>query len=347
MTSSINNSIKINKYNVKNRIIMPPLVCFNWADNDGFETVDRGEHYGKRAKGGTGLIIVEASAISEEGRIVDNELGLWKDEHIPQFEKIAKSCKDEDSVVIVQLVHAGMKSVGNPVYSSSPTIVKNKECLEMSFNQIKKVKEDFVSAAIRAKKAGLHGVEIHGAHGYLLSQFTSKVVNKRTDIYGGSLDNRLRLSIEIIEEVRAATGDDFIICYRFGVNDPTMEEDKYFAKKLEALGVDILNVSSGIGANKIVVPEDYPFSFITYMGTEIYKEVNIPVACVFGIKKPEQAEYLLKNNMIDMVAVGKGLLADPNWTNKAINGEEVNICYNCSPRCKYSVDGKNCPWYGK
>lgn len=347
MTSLINNSIKINKYSVKNRIVMPPLVCFNWADSDGFEIVDRGEHYGKRAKGGTGLIIVEASAISKEGRIVDTELGLWKDEHIPQFERITKSCQEEDSVVIVQLVHAGMKSVGNPVYSSSPTTVKNKECLEMSLEQIKKVKEDFVSASIRAKKAGLHGVEIHGAHGYLLSQFTSKEVNKRTDIYGGSLENRLRLSTEIIEEVRRATGDDFIICYRFGVNDPTMEEDKYFAKKLEDLGVDILNVSSGIGANKIVVPEDYPFSFITYMGTEIYKEVTIPVACVFGIKKPEQAEYLLKNNMIDMVAVGKGLLADPNWTNKAINGEEVNVCYNCSPRCKYSIDGKSCPWYGK
>lgn len=347
MSTSINKTIQINKHTVKNRIVMPPLVCFNWADDEGFETFDRGEHYGKRARGGTGLIVVEATAISKEGRLCDTELGLWRDEHIPQFEKMAKSCHDEGSVVIVQIVHAGMKSVGTPVYSSSAAEVKDKECLEMSLEDIKKVKEDFVSAAVRAKKAGLDGVEVHGAHGYLLSQFTSKEVNKRDDIYGGSLENRLRLPIEIIEEIRQATGDDFIICYRFGVNDPTLEEDKYFAKKLEALGVDILNVSSGIGANKIEVPADYPFSFITYMGTEIYKEVEIPVACVFGIKEPKQAEYLLENQMIDMVAVGKGLLADPQWTNKAISGEGVNICYDCSPRCKYAVDGMKCPWYNK
>jgi len=347
MSSSIGKSIQINKHIIKNRIIMPPLVCFNWANDDGFETSDRGVHYGKRAQGGTGLIIVEATAISKEGRLCDTELGLWKDDHIPQFERIAKSCHDEGAKVIVQLVHAGMSSVGTTVYSSSSTEVKNKECLEMSLEDIKKVKEDFRAAAIRAKKAGLDGVEIHGAHGYLLSQFTSEKVNKRSDMYGGSLDNRLRLSIEIIEEVRKVTGDDFIICYRFGVNDPTLEEDKYFAKKLETLGVDILNVSSGIGGNKIEVPEDYPFSFITYMGTEIYKEVNIPVACVFGIKEPNQAEYLLEKEMIDMVAVGKGLLADPQWTSKAIAGEAVNICYNCAPRCKYSVDGTQCPWYNK
>lgn len=347
MSSNISTSIKVNKYNVRNRIIMPPLVCFNWADEDGFETYNRADHYGKRAEGGTGMIIVEATAISKDGRIVDTELGLWKDEHIPQFQRIADSCRNKDSVVIVQLVHAGMKSTGNPVYSSSPAKVTNKECLEMSLDQIKKVKEDFVFAALRAKKAGLNGVEIHGAHGYLLSQFTSKEVNKRNDIYGGSIDNRLRLSIEIVQEVRAAVGEDFIICYRFGVNDPTMEEDKYFAKKLENLGVDILNVSSGIGADSMAIPEGFPFSNITYMGTVIHKEVNIPVACVFGITKPEQAEYLLQNDMVDMVAVGRGLLADAQWTNKAINGEKVNICYHCKPRCKYGVDGRTCPWYNK
>lgn len=347
MNSSINRSIQINNHTVKNRIVMPPLVCFGWADNDGFETVDRSVHYGKRAKGGTGFIVVEATGISKEGRIVDTELGLWKDEHIPQFEKMAKSCHEEDSVIVVQLVHAGMKSVGNPVYSASPVDVKNKECLEMTLEQIEKVKRDFVEASIRAKKAGLDGVEIHGAHGYLLSQFASKETNKRTDKYGGSLDNRLRLPIEIVQEVRKATGDDFIICYRFGVNDPTMEEDKYFAKKLEDLGVDILNVSAGIGANDIEVPKDYPFSFVTYMGTEIYKVVDIPVACVFGIREPKQAEYLLESDMVDMVAVGKGLLADPEWTNKGISGENVNVCYECKPKCKYLVDGAKCPWYNK
>lgn len=345
MSNPINRSIKVNGKEVKNRIIMPPLVCFNWGNDKGFETVSRGEHYGKRAKGGTGFIIIEATAISKDGRITDTGLGLWSDDHISQFNDIAKSCHDEDAVVTVQLVHAGMKSVGNTVYSSSSMDMENKECFEMTVEQINEVKENFVKAAIRAEKAGLDGVEIHGAHGYLLSQFTSKETNKRTDKYGGSLDNRLRLPIEIVKEVNEATGDDFIIGYRFGVNDPTMEEDKYFAKKLEDLGVHLLNVSAGIGANDIEVPKDFPFSSITYMGTEIYKEVNIPAACVGGIRKPEDAKHLLENEMIDMVAVGRGLLADPDWTNRAINDEEVDICYHCSPRCKYAVDGKKCPWY--
>ncbi|QVK18205.1 NADH:flavin oxidoreductase [Mycoplasmatota bacterium] len=342
MNNIINSPIKVNKHIVKNRIIMPALVCFNWGNSDGVETIDRSAHYGKRAKGGTGLIVVEATAISKDGRLTDSQLGLWDDKHIPQFEKVAKSCHDEGSMVIIQLVHAGMKAISNPVYSSSIVEMKDKSCLEMSVEKIEEIKKDFVSAALRAKKAGLDGVEIHGAHGYLLSQFASKEVNKRTDIYGGSLDNRLRLSIEIIQSVRQAVGEDFIISYRLGVNDSTMEEDKYFAKELENLGVDLLDVSSGIGANSIVVPAEFPFSNITYMGTSIYKEVNIPVACVYGIREPKEAQYLLENNMVDMVAVGRGLLADSEWTNKAISGESVNKCYHCKP-CKYRLDGRTCP----
>ncbi|MCM1991804.1 tRNA-dihydrouridine synthase [Oceanirhabdus seepicola] len=347
MSNTINRSIKVNKHKVKNRIIMPPVVCFNWTDNDGFEIIDRADHYGKRAKGGTGMIIIESSSISKDVRICDTELGIWKDEHIPQFERIAKSCHDEGAVVIVQLMNAGKKALGKTVYSSSPVEIENKECLEMPIQMIEKVKKDHVAAALRAKKAGLDGIEIHGAHGYLLSQLTSKEVNKRTDSYGGSLDNRLRLSLEIVHEIRQAVGEDFIICYRLGANDPTMEEDKYFAKKLEEAGVDILNVSVGIGADSIVVPEEFKLSAITYMGTVIHQEVNIPVACVFGIREAKEAEYLLENNLIDMVAVGRGLLADPDWTNKAIKGEDINKCYHCRTGCKYHIDGRKCPWYNK
>lgn len=345
MNSSINKPIKINSSMIKNRILMPPLVCFDWACDDGFETKDRGIHYGLRAKGGTGLIVVEAAAVSKDGRLAGTQLGIWKDEHIPQFANLAQKCHPEGSKVIVQIVHAGMKSVGSKVVSSSNVEIEGKECAQMTLEQINQLKVDFVDAAVRAKKAGLDGVEIHGAHGYLLNQFTSKEINRRTDIYGGSLLNRFRLSLEVVTEVRKATGDDFIIGYRFGVNDPTMDEDKLLAKELEKAGVDILNVSAGIGANNIEVPKDYPFSFVTYMGTELHKTVDIPVACVFGIKEPKQAEYLLENEMIDMVAVGRALLADPDWTNKAINGLAVDSCYHCKPRCKFSVDGRKCPWY--
>ena len=152
MSNYINESIQINKHKIKNRILMPPLVCFNWADEDGFETYPRHEHYGKRAKGGTGLIVVEATAICKEGRLAGTELGLWKDEHIPQFERIAKSCRSEEAIVIVQLVHAGMESVGSTVVSSSEVEVKDKLCHAMSLEQIQQLKEDFVSAALEQKK---------------------------------------------------------------------------------------------------------------------------------------------------------------------------------------------------
>lgn len=347
MGNVLSQSIKVNNSNVKNRILLPPLVCFNWADNDGFETYDRAEHYGKRAAGGTGLIVIEATAVSKEGRLCDTELGLWKDEHIPQFAKMAEACRKENSLAIVQIVHAGMKSVGDKVFSASADLVDNKECFEMTLEQIEEVKAAFVNAAIRAQKAGLDGVEIHGAHGYLLNQFTSKVTNKRSDIYGDSLESRFRLSLEITKAIREATGDDFIIGYRFGVNDPTFKEDIQLAKELEIAGVDLLNVSAGIGFEGMEVPSDYPFSIITYMGTEIYKHVNIPVACVGNIREPKDAIYLVENNMIDMVAVGRGILADPNWGNKAMAGDEVNRCYHCKPRCKYSQDGTKCPWFNK
>ena len=344
MSSSIDRSIKIDGHTVKNRILMPPLVCFDWGDSEGFETHPRAPHYGRRAAGGTGLIVVEASAVSPEGRLAETQLGLWRDEHIPQFQRIAERCHQNNSVVIVQIVHAGLKAPGKRVYSSSPAELQGKECLEMTADHIARVKEDFLSAALRAKQAGLDGVEIHGAHGYLINQFTAGDVNKRTDGYGGSLDNRLRLPLEIVGEIKEAAGKDFIIGYRFGVNDPTLQEDKYLAGKLEAAGVHMLNVSRGIGADAIEVPGDFPFSKITYLGVALHKSVSIPVACVYGIKKPEQAEYLLANDMVDMVAVGRGLLADPQWTNKAIAGQEVDLCHTCA-KCKYRGDGTECPWY--
>ncbi|MCK8060133.1 MULTISPECIES: NADH:flavin oxidoreductase [unclassified Fusibacter] len=342
--SSLDQSIRVNKIEVKNRILMPPLVCFNWADDKGFETHDRASHYGLRAKGGAGVIVIEATAILKSGRLCDTELGLWDDAHIPQFIKMADACRENKSLSLVQLVHAGDKSVGPMVYGASPLKTDAKECLEMTLEQINEVKEAFVKAAVRAKTAGLDGVEIHGAHGYLLSQFASSKSNKRTDGYGGTLENRMRLGIEIVKAVREATGPDFVVGYRYGVNDPSFEEDIIFVKELERAGVDLLNVSSGIVYGDVEVPADFEFSQITYMGSVIKRHTDIPVACVFGIRYPEQAEKLVKEGHCDFVALGRAILADPNWGIKAIAGESVNVCYHCKPRCKYGTNGNECPW---
>jgi NADPH2 dehydrogenase len=329
--AKIGEGLKINKKTAKNRILMPALVCFNWSDEHGYQTVDRIEHYGRRAEGGTGTIVIEATAVSKDGRITEKQLGLWNDGHIDQFRKIADACHKENCLVLVQLVHAGRKEPSN------------KHCAGLSIEEIAEIKIDFLQAAIRAQKSGLDGVEIHGAHGFLLNQFASKKSNSRTDEYGGDLNSRIRLPIEIVRDIRKNTGNDFLISYRFGVNDPTFIEDIYFAKQLESCGTDLLDVSAGIGYDGVKPPEDFEFSAITYMGKVIHDNVNIPVASVYGIRYPEQANKLLENNYTDLVAVGRGILADPDWTNKALNGEKVNHCLYCEPWCKYGKDGRTCP----
>ena len=348
--SRIDEPIVINQKTARNRVLMPPLVITEWADLEGFETQNRALHYGDRARGGTGTIVIEATAISKEGKLSATELGLWDDGHIPQFEGIAKACHDEKSLVLVQLVHAGRQAVGNLVYSASDMPMANKQCKAMSYEHIQQVKDDFVSASVRAYKAGLDGVEIHGAHGYLLNQFASSHSNKRMDVYGQDLQGRMRLSLEIVHRVRQATDDQFIIGYRFGVNDKTFEEDIIFAKALELAGVDLLNVSAGINVEDLQVPEGFKYSNITFMGVKIKEHVLIPVACVYGITRPDQAADLLADDRIDLVAVGRGLLADPEWTNKAIEGEPVNECYHCKSGCRYGKGGLDnkeaykCPW---
>ncbi len=347
MAAQIQTPLLIKGKTLRNRIIMPPMVCFNWADDEGMETVSRAEHYGRRARGGAALIVVEATAISKAGRLHPTELGLWSDAQTGQFRRIADACHKAGSLVVVQLVHTGAKAAGAVLFSASASVTSpsdgERQVHALNLDQITQIKADFVRAAIRAKQAGLDGVEIHGAHGYLLNQFTSSLSNKRDDGYGASLDGRIRFSLEVTREIRAAAGPDFLIAYRFGVNDPGLEEDVYLAGKLKSAGVDFLNVSAGIGADDIAVPSDFPFTFITWMGCALRKKVQLPVACVCGIIKPSQAAYLIDNDLCDMVAVGRGLLADAEWVNKAVSNQGVNECARCKPGCKYREDGRKCP----
>lgn len=347
MPVKISTPLVINGKTLRNRIIMPPLVCANWADDDGMETVSRAEHYGRRAEGGVALIVVEATAISKESRLDVTELGLWSDDHIDQFRRIARACHDEGALAIVQLVHAGAKAVDGEHFSASASVVAadpgDRKIQALDVAQISDIASEFAQAAIRARKAGLDGVEIHGAHGYLLNQFTSSVSNRRADGYGGTLDGRFRFPLEVTRGIRAATGPDFLVAYRFGVNDPTLDEDACLAEKLAEAGVDFLDASAGIGSNGIAVPGDFPFTSIAWMGCALRKRVRLPVACVNGIARPEQAAFLLENDMIDLVAVGRGLLSDAAWVNKAIAGESVDECLRCKPGCKYHEDGHRCP----
>lgn len=340
--------ITIKGKNIRNRAVMPPMVCFGEAGTDGFVTDKHISHYEARAKGGTGLIIVEATCIQRDGRLSDDQLGIWSDEHIPGLRKITDVCHRNGAVVILQIHHAGLKTPPSVVdVPVAPSKSEDKTSRELTIDEIEVIKQDFVKAALYAKVAGFDGIELHGAHGYLLNQFASSVTNHRTDEYGGDLNKRMKLSLDIIAGIRKELGhEDFIIGYRMGGNEPTLKDGIKIAKILEEAGVDLLHVSAGISDSNIPLPEtpkNFPFNWIVYCGTEIKKNVSIPVIVVNGIRTSDQAALIIENRLADFVAIGRGHLVDPDWANKAMNKLEATYCLECKPHCLWFEDGDLCP----
>lgn len=339
---------KLKGLDIKNRLVMPPLVIFNIA-KDNKATDENVEHYRKRAKGGVGLIIVEATCISEHARLSDGQLGIWYDSQIEGLKNIANASHEYDTPILIQLHHAGLKTVGSgEKVSASDFDGENKgkkvHARELSVEEIDIIRQQFVNAAIRAKKAGFDGVEIHGAHGYLISQFLSPAVNKREDRYGGSTENRARLASEVICDIRKELGEDFIIGIRMGGNDPSLSECIKYAQIFEKAGADILHVSHGFETaapcDMIMIDDDY--SFIVNCGLNIRKHVSIPVIAVTGIDTVKKASVLIEKDLIDFVAMGKALLADEDIANKAKDNIPINKCLHCNP-CRWYEDGKKCP----
>lgn len=338
--------IIINNKRIKNRIVMPPMVCFGWTDDSGMVKEENIDHYERRAKGGTGLIILEATCVNKNGRLANTQLGIWSDEHVDGLSKIAAACHKYDSVVLVQIHHAGLNTpitVCQPAVAPSDYSDGKKRAVALTIDEIHKIQQDFVKAAVRAKKAGFDGVELHGAHGYLINQFASPIINKREDEYGGCLENRIKFASEIVQDIRKEVGDDFIIDFRMGGNEPTLDDGIQIAKILEAAGINLLHVSAGISSGEVpLAPENFSFNWIVYMGTEIKKAVNIPVIAVNSIRTPNQASYLVENELADFTAIGKGLLVDAEWANKARLNKAIKPCLKCRG-CQWFKDGKLCP----
>lgn len=344
MRSKLYSAINIRGKKIINRVVMPPMVCFNWADKTGILTNDHLKHYEERAKGGTGLIILEAHAVDKEGRLADSQLGIWSDKQISRLQELAARCHKYDTKLLVQIHHAGYKTdkaVSDDIVAPSDYQDNKISARGITVDEIKRLKDNLITAAVRAEKADLDGIELHGAHGYILNQFLSPDVNKREDNYGGGLEGRLTLAKEIIKGIKKEVSEDFIIGYRLGANTPDLTTGIEAARMLQNYGVDLMNVSAGIG-DKPIIPEDFPYNWIVYCGTEIYKNLDIPVIVVNEIREPKQAEYLVDNNLTDMVAVGRGLLVEPYWTNKGQEGISINPCLECK-RCQWFKDGYNCP----
>jgi NADPH2 dehydrogenase len=348
--------ITIRNHEIKNRVVMPPMVCFGMAAENGQVTDKNIEHYTARAQGGVGLIVVEATCVNKEGRLSPTQLGLWEDSQIDGFTRLAEACHRYGAKIMVQIHSAGLMTpnsvtqelVAPSAYSGKSRMGDNISARALTATEILKIQDQFAEASMRAQKAGLDGVELHGAHGYLISQFLSPVIYRRQDLYGGSAANRALFAVEIITKIRNVTSKDFIISCRIGCNEPELANGIENAKILQAAGLDLLHISTGAeapmtGPGPIPVPSGFPFNWVVYGGTEIKKTINIPVIVVNGIRTPEQAGYLIENGLADFAALGKGLLVNPDWANEALQKVKVASCLDCKVCSYFRRDGAVCP----
>lgn len=337
---------KIKDLVIKNRIVLPPMVCFGASGQDNLVSENNIRHYEAIAKGGAGLIIVEATAVSKDGRLSDDQLGIWDDKFIDGLSKIVAVCHEHHAKVFLQIHHAGLRSplsVKEDRVSSSDYDDGKVSARALTPDEITQIHGDFVAGAIRAEKAGFDGIELHGAHGYLFTQFFSRKVNKRTDDYGGNLDNRLKIVRDIYKDIKGNVSDDFIVGIRMGCNENGLEASIEMAKYFEHMGMDYLHVSTGFDHTPMDVelPQDFPCNWIVYGATKIKEQVSIPVIGVNSIKTREQAQYLIDHSLVDFVAIGRAQLADPEFANH-IKEDTIVSCLGCKP-CGWFSKADNCP----
>ncbi|MFH8938692.1 NADH:flavin oxidoreductase/NADH oxidase [Streptomyces griseosporeus] len=327
---------------IPNRVWMPPM-CQYSAAPDGPEAGAPHDwhfaHYAARAAGGTGLIIVEATAVSPEGRISPYDLGLWNDTQTEAFRRITRFLTGQGTIPAIQLGHGGRKAStdrpwkgGAPVgpdahgwqpLAPSPVAFDEHHPVpaELTVDQIQEIVGQFADAARRALAAGFEAVEIHGAHGYLINEFLSPHTNHRTDAYGGSYENRTRFALEVVDAVRAVWPEDKPLFFRVSATDWlaeggwTADDTVRFARELHAHGVDLLDVSTGGNASGVHIPVR-PGYQVPY-AARVKAETPLAVAAVGLITEPEQAAKILANDEADAVLLGRELLRNPSWARQA------------------------------
>ncbi|MBB4716949.1 NADH:flavin oxidoreductase/NADH oxidase [Streptomyces luteogriseus] len=337
---------------IPNRVWMPPMCQYSAAPEGpetGVPTDWHFAHYAARATGGTGLIIVEATAVSAQGRISPYDLGIWNDAQVEAFRRLTRFLAAQGTVPAIQLAHAGRKAStdrpwkgGAPVgpdahgwdsVAPSPLAFDDRHPVpsELTVDQIEDVVAQFAAAARRALAAGFEVAEIHGAHGYLINEFLSPHSNHRTDAYGGSYANRTRFALEVVDAVREVWPDDKPLFFRVSATEWledggwTADDTVRFAADLRAHGIDLLDVSTGGNASGVRIPTgpgyQVPFA------ARVKNETALPVASVGLITEVEQAEKILANGEADAVLLGRELLRNPSWARHAARelGGEVRV----------------------
>lgn len=313
---------------LKNRIVMSPMCMYSCQNEDGKVENWHLTHYTSRAVGQAGLIVIEATAVTPQGRISANDLGIWSDEHIPGLSQLVSMIKEHGSATAIQLAHAGRKATVDGEILAPSAIAfdeKMKQPKEMTKEDIKQTVSAFQEAAKRAKKAGFDIIELHGAHGYLLNEFLSPLSNKRTDEYGGSSENRYRFLKEVIESVKEVwDGPLFVRISAHDYHEEGLTAEDYitFGKWMKRDGVHLIDVSSGA-----VVPariSTYPGYQVKFSETIRYG-ADIATGAVGLITSGLQAEEILRNERADLIFIGRELLRDPYWPRTAARELGVEI----------------------
>jgi 2,4-dienoyl-CoA reductase-like NADH-dependent reductase (Old Yellow Enzyme family)/thioredoxin reductase len=348
--------IQIGPLELKNRIVMPPMVT-NFGSDTGAVTERLVDYHVERAKGMVGLIIVEATCVEGLlGRLVVNQLRVDSDKYLPGLADLVESVHLHGAKIALQIHHAGRQTTLEategriPVspsevpyidmYTSPGSVIAQPRSL--TIQEIGGLVEKFGEGARRAKTAGFDAVEIHGAHGYLIGQFLSPYTNKRNDEYGGSFERRMQFALEVIERVRKEVGSNYPLSFRISADEyiesgMTLELAKRVAVKLEGASVNVIHVSGSLGESNHMceAPMAIRRGFNVHLAEGIKKVVSIPVIAVGRINDPELAEKILQERKADLVAMGRALIADPQLPMKAMEGkfDEVRKCIACDLGC--------------
>ena len=349
--------LTVKNMTIKNRIVMMPMGT-NYGEQNGEMSFLHINYYEQRAKGGTGLIIVENASIdSPQGSNGTTQLRIDHDNYLPRLFKFCENIHRYGTKIAIQINHAGASAISSRINMQpvSASDVPSKEGGEiprpLSREEILHIVKKYGEAAKRAQTAGFDAVEIHAGHSYLISQFLSPITNKRTDEFGGSVENRTRFCRMVIDEVRKQVGPFFPIMLRLSA-DELMEDGNTLDDTLEYLDylqeeVDIFDVSCGLnGSIQYQIDANYlPDGWRSYMAKAVKEKFNKPCISMGNIRDPKVAERILADGDADLIGMGRGLIADPAWVNKVATGHECDLrkCISCNVGCAGNRIGVNRP----
>ncbi len=361
--TGIKKSFELNGLKLKNRLVLPPLTT-NYGTSKGHVTQDILDFYDKRSKD-LGLVIVEATAVQKSGRIVPCSLGLWEDMQVKEMAKLVKTIKDNGAMTVIQLSHSGPKCVPleDDKYGFAPSNVAFKsdvDPVEINPNEIEQLIMDFEAAAQRAFDAGFDAVEIHGAHLYLLSQFISPLTNKRSDVYGNGVAGRAKLPCDIVKRIKARLGEAYPIFFRINAVEKidgglSLEDSLKTGELLVEAGVDCFDVSLiatggfqrqndiNILGGSSALPKNDPKGANIALAKTFKEKLGKPVIAVGKLWDRQVLNQAIENDGIDMVAIGRLMICDPDSAKKILdNQDEIIIqcdeCLNC-----FATIGKGAP----